>query len=163
MIRYVLKLKWFNEVALILKKIYCLYSPCLCMYFKICLHQPKFIFLFPTKLNCSGEDGVMGRDDVCRWRECVYEMSTRPNLTQRPQMLTVLVESLKPLFKIEIYRLKGTVSWDFCPQVFYMNQFHPRPWVSYNIKTVSNFFENSRRYWQLKVHHPCSWHQWQMK
>jgi hypothetical protein len=49
----------------------------------------------------------------------------------------------------------------FLLQVFFMNQFPPGPWV-YNISAISNFFENSQRYLQLKVHHRCRWHRWQM-
>ncbi len=44
-----------------------------------------------------------------------------------------------------------------------MNLFPPSPTVRYPIRTVSNFFENSRRYSQLKVHHQCCWHGWQIK
>ncbi len=42
-------------------------------------------------------------------------------------------------------------------------------WISfpkapeYTIRAISNFFENSRRYSQLKVHHRCRWHRWQWK
>ncbi len=42
-------------------------------------------------------------------------------------------------------------------------------WISfpqapeYTIWAVSNFFENSRRYSQLKVCHRCRWHRWQMQ
>jgi hypothetical protein len=42
-------------------------------------------------------------------------------------------------------------------------------WISfpqapeYNIRVVSNFFENSRRYSQLKVCHRCQRHRWQMQ
>ncbi len=42
-------------------------------------------------------------------------------------------------------------------------------WISfpqapdYTIRAVSNFFKNSRRYSQFKVHHWCRWHQWQME
>jgi hypothetical protein len=42
-------------------------------------------------------------------------------------------------------------------------------WISfpqapgYTIRTVSNCFENSRRYSQLKVHHHGPWHRWQME
>ncbi len=42
-------------------------------------------------------------------------------------------------------------------------------WISfpqapdYSIGAVSNFFENSRRYSQLKVHHRCRWHRLQME
>ncbi len=46
--------------------------------------------------------------------------------------------------------IKGTVSRDFRLQVFFMIQFPPAP--EYPFRTVSNFFENSRRYSQLKVH-----------
>ncbi len=41
-------------------------------------------------------------------------------------------------------------------------------WISfpqapeYTFRAVSNFFENLRRYSQLKVHHRCCWHRWQM-
>jgi hypothetical protein len=45
--------------------------------------------------------------------------------------------------------LKGTVSRDFLLLVFFIYQFPPSP-----IRTVSNFFENSRRYLQVKVHQP---------
>ena len=44
---------------------------------------------------------------------------------------------------------KGTVSRDFSLLVFFINQFPPAP--EYPIRTVSKFFENSRRYSQLKV------------
>ncbi len=42
-------------------------------------------------------------------------------------------------------------------------------WISFpqapecTITAISNFFENSRRYSRLKVHHRCRWHWWQMK
>jgi hypothetical protein len=36
------------------------------------------------------------------------------------------------------------------------------PTSEYPNRTVSNFFENSRRYSQLKVHHRCCWHRWQI-
>jgi hypothetical protein len=45
--------------------------------------------------------------------------------------------------------IKGTESRDFLLLVLFMNQFPPAP--EYSIKTVSNFFENSLRYSQLKV------------
>ncbi len=41
-------------------------------------------------------------------------------------------------------------------------------WISfpqapdYTNRAISNFFEKSRRYSQLKVHHRCQWHRWQM-
>jgi hypothetical protein len=44
---------------------------------------------------------------------------------------------------------KGTVSRDFLLLVFFMNQF-PQA-LENTIRAVSNFFENSRRYSQLKV------------
>ncbi len=42
-------------------------------------------------------------------------------------------------------------------------------WISfpqapeYIVRAISNFFESLRRYSQLKVHHQCRWHRWQMK
>ncbi len=42
-------------------------------------------------------------------------------------------------------------------------------WISfpqaseYTITAISNFFENSRRYSLLKVHHRCQWHPWKME
>ncbi len=41
-----------------------------------------------------------------------------------------------------------------------MNQFPQTP--EYTIRAVSNFFKNSRTYSQLKMHHRCRWHWWQM-
>ncbi len=41
---------------------------------------------------------------------------------------------------------------------FFMNQFPPSP--EYPIRTVSNFFEKSRRYSQVQVHHRYQRHRW---
>ncbi len=57
--------------------------------------------------------------------------------------------------------VKGTVPRDFCFWFFSWISFPPAP--EYSIKTVSNFFENSRRYSQLKVCHRCQRHRWQME
>ncbi len=43
--------------------------------------------------------------------------------------------------------------------VFFMNKFPQAP--EYAIRAVSNFFKNTRRFSQLKVHHWCHWHRWQ--
>ncbi len=56
--------------------------------------------------------------------------------------------------------LKGTVSRDFLLLVFFMNQFPQAP--EYTIRAVSNFFENSRRYSQLKVDHRYQRHRWKI-
>jgi hypothetical protein len=56
--------------------------------------------------------------------------------------------------------LKGTVSRDFLLLVFLWISFPPAP--EYPIRIVSNFFENSRRYSQAKVHHRCQRHRWQI-
>jgi hypothetical protein len=56
--------------------------------------------------------------------------------------------------------LKGQCHEIFCFWIFSSISFPPAP--EYPIKTVSNFFENSRRYSQLKVDHWCRWHQWQI-
>ncbi len=59
-----------------------------------------------------------------------------------------------------IRELKGTLSRDFLLLVFSMNQFPPA--AEYPIRTISNFFENTRRYAQVKVHHQYQRHRWQI-
>ncbi len=54
----------------------------------------------------------------------------------------------------------GTVSRDFLLQVFFMNHLPQAP--DNNIGIISNFFENSRRYSQVKVHQRCQRHRWQI-
>jgi hypothetical protein len=62
--------------------------------------------------------------------------------------------------KFRVQSLKGQ-----CHEIF---DFWFFSWISfpqapeYTIRAVSNFCENSRRYSQLKVHHRCRWHRWQM-
>ncbi len=55
-----------------------------------------------------------------------------------------------------VYDIKGTVSRDFLLQVFFMNHLPQAP--ENNIRIISIFFENSRRYSQVKVHHRCQRH-----
>ncbi len=57
-------------------------------------------------------------------------------------------------------QFKGTVSRDFLLQVFSWITFPQAP--DKNIRIISNFFENSRRYSQVKVHHRCQRHRWQI-
>ncbi len=57
--------------------------------------------------------------------------------------------------------LKGQCHEIFCFWFFSWISFPPAPECS--IKTVSIFFENSRRYSQLKVCHRCQRHRWQME
>ncbi len=59
-----------------------------------------------------------------------------------------------------IFHLKGQCHEIFCFWFFLWISFPPAP--EYPISTVSNFFENSRRYSQVKVHHRCQWHRWQI-
>ncbi len=51
---------------------------------------------------------------------------------------------------------------DFWLQVFFSWTSFPQA-PEYPITAVLSFVLNSRRYLQLKVHHPCRWHRWQMK
>ncbi len=53
------------------------------------------------------------------------------------------------------------MSWDFRLLVFSWISFSQAP--EFNIRVVANFFEISWRYSQLKVHHQCCWHRWQME
>ncbi len=57
--------------------------------------------------------------------------------------------------------LKGQCHEIFCFWFFSWISVPPAP--EYSIKTDSNFFENSRRYSQLKVCHRCQRHRWQME
>jgi hypothetical protein len=56
--------------------------------------------------------------------------------------------------------IKETVPQDFRLQVFSGISFPQGP--EYTISAVSNFFENTWRYLQLKVHHRCQRHWCQM-
>ncbi len=61
--------------------------------------------------------------------------------------------------------LKGQCHEIFCFLFFSWISFPPAP--EYHIRTVLNFFENSRRYSQAKVHHRyqqhrCCWYRWQI-
>ncbi len=57
--------------------------------------------------------------------------------------------------------LKGQCHEIFC---FWFSSWTSSPQASdYTIRAVSNFFENSWRYSQLKVCHRCHWHRWQME
>ncbi len=56
--------------------------------------------------------------------------------------------------------VKGTMSRDFCLWFFSWISFPPAP--EYSSRTVSNFFESSQRYPQVKVHHRNQRHRWQI-
>ena len=67
-----------------------------------------------------------------------------------------------PFLKIQkLCTLKGQ-----CHKIF---DFWFFSWISfpqaseYTTTTISNFFEHSRRYSRLKVHHRCKRHRWQME
>jgi hypothetical protein len=62
---------------------------------------------------------------------------------------------------VNITVIKGDSATRFSISGFFMNQFPLAPECV--IRAISNFFENSRRYSQLKVHHRCQRHQWQMQ
>ncbi len=55
--------------------------------------------------------------------------------------------------------LKGQCHEIFCVRFFSWITFPHAP--ENNFRFISIFFENSRRYSQVKVHHLCQWHRWQ--
>ncbi len=57
-------------------------------------------------------------------------------------------------------QLKGQCHEIFCFRVFSWITFPQAP--DNNNRIISNFFENSRRYSQVKVHHRCQWHRWRI-
>ncbi len=65
------------------------------------------------------------------------------------------------LIYLTLWRLKGTCHEIFDFWFFSWINFSQAP--EYTTRPVSNFFENSQRYSQLKVDHRCRWHRWQMK
>jgi hypothetical protein len=56
--------------------------------------------------------------------------------------------------------LKGQCQEIFC---FFFSWISFPPAPEFPIRGVSNFFENSRRYTQLNVHHRCRWHRWKVE
>ncbi len=71
----------------------------------------------------------------------------QPRVCQTPARVTRLLKGqCHEIFDFRFF------SWISFPQAF-----------EYTIRAVSNFFENSRRYSQLKVDHRCRWNRWQMK
>ncbi len=69
--------------------------------------------------------------------------------------------SINTIFFLSLHILKGQ-----CHEIF---DFWFFSWISfpqaseYTSTAISNFFENSRRYSRLKVHHRCQRHRWQME
>ncbi len=68
---------------------------------------------------------------------------------------------------MDLNQIKSEQLWKGqCHEIF---DFWFFSWISfpqapeYTIRAVSNFFENLRRYSQLKMDHRCRWHRWQMK
>ncbi len=61
---------------------------------------------------------------------------------------------------IKILNLKGQCHEIFCFRFFSWITFPQAP--DNNIRFISIFFDNSRRYSQVKVHHRCQRHRWQI-
>ncbi len=59
-----------------------------------------------------------------------------------------------------VFTLKGQCHEIFCFRFFSWITFPQSP--DNNIRIISNFFENSQRYSQVKVHHRCQQHRWQI-
>ncbi len=59
-----------------------------------------------------------------------------------------------------VFCLKGQCHEIFCFWFFSSITFPQAP--DNNVRIISNFFENSRRYSQVKVHHRCQRHRWQI-
>ncbi len=62
-------------------------------------------------------------------------------------------------FDLRVY-LKGQCHEIFCFRFFSWIIFPQAP--DFNIRIILNFFENSRRYSQVKVHYRCQRHRWQI-
>ncbi len=82
-----------------------------------------------------------------------------------PSVKTAIMTTSLPylslcFFSLWVAILKGQCHEIFCFWFFSSTSFPPAP--EYPIRTVSNFFENSRRYLQVKVHHRYQQHRWQI-
>ncbi len=78
------------------------------------------------------------------------------------QLLFHIQYPLRHIYYTKLFLdLKDQCHEIFCFWFFSRISFPRAPECS--IKTVSNFFENSRRYSQLKVCHHCQRHRWQME
>jgi hypothetical protein len=123
------------------------------------------------------KDPKLPCDSVIRWRQCcqgvlrhAWENGRGFLWRQWQEMVQVKCFFKRVSFTVRaifspryccIY-LKGTVSRDFRLLVFFSWITFPQA-PEYTIMVVSNFFENSRRYSQLKVCHRCQRHRWQMQ
>ncbi len=106
-------------------------------------------------------------DKTTKW------VGRRQELGHKKNSWTVVHVKLRSIFSTELLLLHGPklIKWCvtiplkgqcheiFCFWFFSWISFPPAP--EYPIRTVSNFFENSRRYSQVKVHHRYQRHRWQ--
>jgi hypothetical protein len=87
--------------------------------------------------------------------ELTYDFHWHPAV-----VASVVVQEVVVPVATALIMLKGQ-----CHEIF---DFRLSTWISflqapdYTIRAVSNFFANSQRYSQLKVHHRCRWRRWQL-
>ncbi len=74
----------------------------------------------------------------------------------------LILSTILPIYFFPVHTVysKGQCHEIFCFWFFPWISFPPAP--EYSIKTVSNFFENSLRYMQVKVHRQYQRHRWQI-
>ncbi len=98
--------------------------------------------------------------NICRCIHCIIKGS-EVNLQLGLKRGQVDMETPSSNYRLLPDLFKGTVPRDFRLQVFYRDRFPPRPWLYH--WGHFEFFENSRRYSQLKMHHRCQGHRWQIE
>ncbi len=95
------------------------------------------------------------------WFSCSLDFFSKLKCGEGGGDFVLLLNCLTSTFEC-IFALKGQCHKIFCSWFFSSISFPPAP--EFPIWTVSNFFENSRRYSQIKDDHRCRcWHRWQMK
>ncbi len=90
-----------------------------------------------------------------RWKRLSY-LKTKLMVATIEVSVTITYFTLCEL----TYMLKGQCHEIFCFRFFSWITFPQAP--ENNFRIISNFFKNSRRYSQVKVHHRCQRHRWQI-
>jgi len=106
---------------------------------------------------------LSGDSFFCFFPHCEqYYIYILPSCTITGMIYSMFVHaSVDMLYWLGLYfLLKGTLPRDFRFRFFFTNQFPPSPWVSLGAFQICSKILGD--FLQLKVHHQCRWHRWQI-